>query len=445
MESRDAAPVIKTEFSHPTEINEPSNDSGIDSTELLMQHFMLHKMSFALLEESLNSESPRSLFEWINGYFGTDVLSELVAVAEEREITSSELREVTGWGLHALSDLYIGRLNPESDEYMCNIIDLGHTQDGTISLGFAGDVSFADDWRIMPKLDSRGEGITGIMDQRLIDIMKTVDIMCANNEFTLSERGQPLPRKAFTFRGHPSRVELWHDMGVDIVTLANNHVYDYGEDAFLDTLETLDNAGIARIGAGRNIEEACRPVYYIINGFKIAYVAATRAEKNIFTPEAGENSSGVLRTYDSELFCSVIEKAKKESDYVIVNVHWGAENSTRVEDVLFEMSRQYIDSGADLVVGHHAHVLQGMDSYNGKIIAYNLGNLIFNSYSVPTGILVASIDADGEISGEFIPAYQQNCYTRLSAGEEYEEILRHLRSISFDVEISENGAVIPKK
>ena len=86
-----------------------------------------------------------------------------------------------------------------------------------------------------------------------------------NHEFTFSTRGVPLSGKLYTFRANPKKVEILTQMGVDLVGLANNHIYDYGQDAFFDTLDTIDGAGIDRIGAGRNLQEACTPQYYIVN------------------------------------------------------------------------------------------------------------------------------------------------------------------------------------
>ena len=437
-------PVIKDEVSQHMEISEPFTDEKLDEKELISRQLDLNSRSFEMLFSELDIQEPETFFNWIEEHYGLTALSDLAASAAKEDITAATLRELTGYGFHAFRDLYGGRLDKGSPDYMSNIIDLGFTESGTITMGFVGDVSFADNWRIMPKYDARGQGVFGILDEQMVEIMRSVDIMVANNEFVLSDRGSPIPGKSYTFRGTPSRVNIWHEMGVDLVSLANNHIYDFGEEAFFDTMDTLDKAGIARFGGGKDIEEASRPVYYIVNGVKIAFLAANRSEKNVFTPGATENSSGVMRTYDSTLLCAAIEKAKSQSDYVIVYVHWGTEHSTVIEKAQFTMGREYIDSGADLVIGHHAHILQGFDSYKGKIIAYNLGNYIFSATSVPTGILVTTITSDGEMESEFIPGYQQNCFTRKSEGAERDNIIKHLRSISFAVDISGAGIITPK-
>ena len=107
------------------------------------------------------------------------------------------------------------------------------------TLTFAGDINFADNSTTMDYYNSTPNGIADCISPELIKIMNDADIMCLNNEFTYSTTGSPLDGKAYTFRAHPSRVDILKEMGVDIVSLANNHVFDYGETSFLDTLDTL--------------------------------------------------------------------------------------------------------------------------------------------------------------------------------------------------------------
>lgn len=131
--------------------------------------------------------------------------------------------------------------------------------------------------------------------------MRSADVLLCNNEFSISDRGSPMPGKRFTFRAKTDNVSMWHQLGADIVGLANNHCFDYGEEAFIDTLDTLTEAGIPYVGAGRNIREAMEPRFFLAGGMKIGYIACTRAEKHILTPGAGENSPGVLCCYEPEL------------------------------------------------------------------------------------------------------------------------------------------------
>ncbi len=272
----------------------------------------------------------------------------------------------------------------------------------------------------------------------MIAEMRGADIMLVNNEFTFSNRGQALD-KLYTFRASPARVSIYQELGVDIVSLANNHAYDYGAEAFLDTIETLFNADILYIGGGKNMAEAMRPYYFIVNGRKISYVAATRAEKYIITPETGENTPGILRTYDSELFLQTIREARQNSDYVIAYVHWGTEDSNQIENIQKTMGYEYINAGADIVIGAHAHVLQGIEFYQGKPIIYNLGNFIFNAITTDTGMLKIHIKNDGVLSYEFLPCIQKDCYTETVEGSEKERILNFMQDISFSVTFDKNG------
>jgi poly-gamma-glutamate synthesis protein (capsule biosynthesis protein) len=308
-----------------------------------------------------------------------------------------------------------------------------------ITLSFVGDVSLADNWYIMPEYDKRNKKVYGILSEEVVQIMTSSDIMVANNEFTISNRGSKMPNKYYTFRGKPERLNIYKEMGVNLVTLANNHIYDYGKTAFNDAIDALNEYDIPYIGAGKNIEEAKEPFYYIINGYKIGFVNATRAEKYILTPEATETSGGVLRCYDPTTFLKVIEETKKNSDFVIALVHWGKEDSSELEQVQLDTSKKYIEAGADLIVGTHAHTLQGIDFYNNKAIVYNIGDFIFNHETKDTGIFQLKIDNDGNFKYYFLPCKQKDKYTSLLTDVEMTRVLNKMRNLSPNITITETG------
>ena len=315
-----------------------------------------------------------------------------------------------------------------------------------ITLGFAGDICFADPEAVMQHYHSVGDDITRCIDPDYIAAMQDMDLMWINNEFCYSDRGQPMEGKMWTFRSAPENVELLHTLGVDIVGLANNHVFDYGEDAFYDTLDTLDSADIPYVGAGRNIEEASAPVYLEVNGITIAYVAASRAEKFILTPEAGEDSPGVLRCYDPEAFLDAIREADAHADVVIALPHWGTEHTTVLEDVQTETGHAYLDAGADIVIGAHSHCLQGMEYYVGKPILYSLGNFWFDEYTADTMILKVTLRgtdaANLETEITMLPGTQENLVTTMaSSAEERRRIYDYMEDISINVSIDDNGVV----
>ena len=124
---------------------------------------------------------------------------------------------------------------------------------------FAGDINLDENWGTTQFMDMQENGIYDCISPELVQAMQTADIMCLNNEFTYSTNGTPLPGKAYTFRALPERVEILEQLGVDAVTLANNHVYDYGKEALLDTFATLENTDIPYFGAGRTLSDAMKP------------------------------------------------------------------------------------------------------------------------------------------------------------------------------------------
>ena len=313
-------------------------------------------------------------------------------------------------------------------------------------VSIVGDISLADNWSIMPAYDARGQGVNGILSERVLEEMRNSDFMIANSEFTVSERGTPIPGKAYTFRAHPSRLSIYDDLGVDMVTLANNHVYDFGRDAFYDMLDAFDQKGLPHIGAGRNLEEAKKAYYYKApSGQTVAFVNASRAEKwGIDTPGATDNEGGILLCYDTAEFIDAIKTAKANSDFVVAIIHWGTESSHVLEQVQIDTAKDYIDAGADMIVGGHAHTLQGIDFYNNKPIIYNLGDFIFNDCDEPTAIFEFTLTPENEFKYYFKVGHQVNQYTDFVDGAEREALIRQIESWSPNIQILEDGEIIQK-
>ncbi len=311
---------------------------------------------------------------------------------------------------------------------------------------FAGDINLDENWCTTQFLSAQPNGIYDCISQELMEAMQEADIMCLNNEFTYSTGGSPLAGKAYTFRADPGRVEVLGQMGVDTVTLANNHVYDYGKEALLDTFQVLEEAGIPYFGAGRTLEEARKPLYLEADGKTVALVAASRAEKNKMTPQATETEPGILRCYDTELFLETIREAEENSDFCIAFVHWGTEYSFDLEQVQLETGKEYLDAGADIVIGAHSHCLQGMEYYDGKPIVYSLGNYWFNEKTLDTMLLWLHFwgdDAQDNLTVQVIPAVQAGYRTTYAAEEtEQRRIYDFLESISVNVSISDEGIVM---
>ncbi|MHB1154172.1 MAG: CapA family protein [Eubacteriales bacterium] len=372
-----------------------------------------------------------SFVTWLGETADGDVYRRFMNKSPDADLSGSRFwYELCGMTLNVLKDLYSG-----------TAVLSGSSPGASVTIALTGDVCLADDWETMIVYEKKGGMLSECITGGLLERMNAADLTLINNEFTFSDRGEPLENKYYTFRSSPSNVSLLAEMGVDIVSLANNHVYDYGAEAFGDTLETLEGAGVEYMGAGRNIADASSPRYYIINGIKIAFVAATRAEKMPFTPEAGEYKSGVLRTYKSDRFTAVIAEAKANADYVIAYPHWGTENTTVLEKAQTDQARQYIDAGADAVVGSHPHCLQGIEFYKGCPIMYSLGNFWFNHEDGETALLEITVDVSS-LSMSLVPCLQVGGVTSSAVGtEEGARILEYIESISPGVKINEDGKV----
>lgn len=217
----------------------------------------------------------------------------------------------------------------------------------------------------------------------LLPLLRAVDLRLINLECVVSTRGQPWrpEHKVFHFRAHPRAIEVLRAAQIDGVTLANNHVLDYGSDALIDCLDRLDQAGIGRAGAGRNLTEALTPAYFDTTLGPIAVVALTdNMPVWAATPEqpgvnyVAYDSAGLIEPYRSRIQ-RLLDQAHQRAAFVIVSAHvgpnWGPPSST-----LRALTHDLIERGADLYWGHSSHTPLGMEQYHGKAIIYAAGDFI---------------------------------------------------------------------
>ncbi|MDO4488047.1 MAG: CapA family protein [Eubacteriales bacterium] len=317
-----------------------------------------------------------------------------------------------------------------------------------LTMVFAGDILFDAKYAVMASLLERSGGnpdITKAFDGELLSIMRDADIFMVNNEFPYSERGAAREGKMYTFRAKPSYVSLLNDMGVDIAALANNHMFDYGEDALLDTLDILKEAGIPYAGAGRNIEEASAPVFLGNEDIRVGFLSATQIERysSPDTRGATAEKSGVFRCFDPSLLIEKIKETKENCDFVVVYVHWGTESTDKLDDSQKKLAKSFREAGADLIIGDHPHVLQGISYEDGVPCIYSLGNYWFNSKSQDTCLVSVTIDPEtkGVLEFKFIPARQQGCRTFILKDSEKQRVISYMNSISSAV-LDEEGVLL---
>ncbi|MCM1143510.1 MAG: CapA family protein [Lachnoclostridium sp.] len=359
-------------------------------------------------------------------------------LTKETVPAEEEVREII-----SQNDKYEDILQDESYMAKNNIYAKETAEEDCVTITFAGDILFDPNYAIMATLQQRGGDISEGIEADLIEEMKSADIMMLNNEFPYSDRGTPTEEKAFTFRAPTSYVSYLDDLGVDIVALANNHAYDYGEEAFLDTLQTLRDADVPYVGAGVDLEEASAPVYFIANNTKIAFLAATQIERleNPDTKGATETTPGVFRCWDPAKLLETVAETKENCDFLIVYVHWGTENQEETDWAQDKQALQLVEAGADLIIGDHPHILQKIDIIDDVPVIYSLGNFWFNSRTIDTGMVKVTLSEGKLQSFQFIPCLQSGCRTLLLEGEEKREALDKMQELSEDVQIDEEGFV----
>ncbi len=390
-----------------------------------------------------------SFLGMVTSKYGDDVIEEIASYAnfETPEIWYT----LTGKSIHVLWYEYCQMTGIQGyTNEKTYVID--KEVDGDIVIDFTGDVSFAEGIATTDFMDHQMNGILDCFSEDLLTEMQNADILMINNEFSYSTRGMPLAGKAYTFRADPSRVTLLDSLGADIVSVANNHVYDYDETGFLDTINTLENDQMPYVGAGVNLEEAKKPAYFIIGGRKIAIVAATQIERTLnYTKEATGVTPGVLKCLHPEIFCETIKEAKANSDYVIVFPHWGTEGNANYGADQVVLARRFVESGADVIVGGHTHCLQTVEYMDNVPIFYSLGNYWFSTTgNMPadydTGLAQIRITKEGVIEPYFIPCkFTAGITSELDSKDiAYSNIIDSLNRLSLTADIDKAGHITKK-
>lgn len=384
---------------------------------------------------------------WLDAQYGDDVIIDLAYCVLDGDMNPDIWYEKTGNSIHVLWLRFCQ--DSGFQNYRLDNVYWQHTADEEQAvLSFTGDFNFAEGWYTTEYMEAQPNGILDCFSAELLEEMQRADVMLMNNEFAYAEegRGAALQGKAYTFRAEPEKVELLSVFGADVVTLANNHVYDYGEIGLLDTMDCLNEAGMPYLGAGENFEEASKILYYVLNGRKVAIVSATQIERTKqYTKEATATECGVFKMLNPEKFLQVIEEAEANSDYVIAVVHWGTEGNLMPEASQQKLARQFVDAGVDAIIGGHPHRLQGVCYVEDVPVAYSLGNFWFSNGTLYTTLAQIIISRDGTLKMRLLPCIQKDLVTSLITDEtEKEGFYHYLAAISMDVGIDAAGNVYDK-
>ena len=260
---------------------------------------------------------------------------------------------------------------------------------------FAGDIILAE----RPRVAYDEGGIDAIIDSGIRVLFEKSDLNVANLECAITDEAVDKADKEWTFALPTKYVKAIKESGVQLLTLANNHILDFGTDALLNTIKFLDENDILHIGAGKDIRDANKVYIKEIEGKRYAFIAASAVIPHE-TWKANENRAGVANGYDTFGICSNINKLKKYVDKVVVYMHWGKELEIRSSEMQKLIGRRLVDAGADLVVGTHAHVVQEIEYYNNVPIVYSLGNFVYGGTMRDMMILKATFDYSRNEKGD---------------------------------------------
>jgi len=387
----------------------------------------------------------RSFLHWVNKSFGDDAIIDIAYQLYEGNTDVNLWYEHTGNSMHVLWLMYCQDLG-YATYYLDNVYWKDCVSNEVVTIDFTGDINLADNWHTMQTASGKLNGIYDCISEEVVNELQSADISVINNEFVFSDGGTALPGKAYTFRAKTSNVTMLEAFGADLANVANNHVYDFGESSLLDTIATLENAGIATMGAGANIEEAKTIQYFVANGKKIAFVSATEIERFYrYTKEATATEAGVLKTLDPTIFNQVIREAAANSDYVIATVHWGTEGLYQYTASQYNMAESFVNAGADVVIGGHPHRLQGVEYIKNAPVVFSLGNFWFSTGTLYTTIAQVQIDSKGELALQLIPCIQKDVTTSMLGGEDAIAFYKFMADLSSNVVIDQDGYVYNTK
>lgn len=279
--------------------------------------------------------------------------------------------------------------------------------------------------------------------EKIAGELRAGDITLANLEAPLTRRGKEFTGKKFRFRARPEAAFALKKAGITVVTLANNHIMDYGVAGLADTLAALLRAGIDPVGASGDLATACMPLITEIRGTRVAVLGFSLTLPSEFW--AGRNRTGTAPLLE-ETAKEHIAAARRQADIVIVTAHWGEEGTSRLRPYQPRLARMMIDAGADAVIGHHPHILQGVERYKRGIIFYSLGNFAFahKSRLADRTLLVRLRFNGAQRSAELLPVNirheEVGFQPTLLSGKAGDELVERLRRLPpANVEIRKEG------
>ena len=269
---------------------------------------------------------------------------------------------------------------------------------GSVTLAFAGDVNFA---RRTARLLSDPATAFGSVSS----VLGAADFTAQNLETAVTSRGVPQP-KTYHFRTNPAAFTALRDAGVDLVTMANNHVLDYGQAGLASTLAAARAARFPYVGIGVNAAAAWAPYLTTIHGIRIAIIGVSQVAELASPWVATRTRPGEANAINLAATLAAVRAARRLAPVVIVFMHWGTEGQACPDANQLSLAPKLAAAGATIIIGAHAHVLQGSGWLGRTFVAYGLGNFLWweHSYSTSTGILELTLHPRAPLTARFVPA-----------------------------------------
>jgi hypothetical protein len=273
--------------------------------------------------------------------------------------------------------------------------------EGPVTLAFAGDVHTAG--RLEERFSQPGTALAPVAP-----LLNGADLTMVNLETAVTDRGTA-EAKSFTFRAPPSVFDALQAAGVDVVSMANNHGADFGPVGLTDSLEAGRQRNFPVVGIGADDNAAFAPYLTTIRGERIAVLAADQVpDSTLQRYSAGPGRAGVASALDTDRLLQAVGSARQQADTVVVYLHWGEERSSCPTRLQRNLAEQLSQAGADVLVGTHAHALQGAGWLGNTYVAYGLGNFVWwrSNYpaAVTTGVLNLTVDDGRVLQADLVPA-----------------------------------------
>ncbi len=302
-------------------------------------------------------------------------------------------------------------------------------ESGSIVIGFAGDVMIG---RLVDEIISKTsyEYPWG----NLLPLLHSTDLNIVNLETTLTKETKAIP-KVFNFKALPDRIEVLKKAHIDAVNVANNHILDFGVQGMIDTIEQLDLAEIAHVGAGQGLQAAQKPAIFEKNGLRIGIIGATDNEPGW---SAEEFKPGVfyVNVENIKSLCEEIKKLRSKVDLVVLTIHWGPNMQERPSREFQKAAHSLIDCGVDIVHGSSAHILQGIEIYKKRLIMYDTGDFV-DDYQVDpvlrndrSAFFEVTVDKNGIKRVQLIPVLINDMQVNVAEGEEKRAIIDRMKQLS---------------